>query len=271
MMLLIDAGNTRIKIGWIKPDTGERETQALALEHGALEQLPAWLQQLDAPPSAALGVSVAHPGVAASLDALLRRHYTFAARWIQGEPQAAGVRNAYDTPAQLGADRWVSMLGLAQRATRETPLMLASFGTATTIDTLRPIHDTAIPGARFLFEGGLIFPGPALMLSSLAAGTARLPQANGSIAAYPTHTHQAISSGIAAAQAGALLRQWREGLERHGCAPTVFSTGGGWTIVEEEAQRTLARAQADLAVPQHPIQWLRAPVLDGLARLAVES
>src|SRR5690606_37340632 len=134
--------------------------------------------------------------------------------------------------------------------------MLASFGTATTIDTLRPVNNAAAPDVRFTFEGGLIFPGPALMRSSLATGTARLPQADGPIAAYPTHTHQAISSGIAAAQAGALLRQWREGLERYGCAPTVFSTGGGWSIVEQEAQRTLARAQADLGLPQHAIRWL---------------
>src|SRR5690606_33756769 len=183
----------------------------------------------------------------------------FSARWIQGEPQAAGVRNAYDNPAQLGADRWVSMLGLAQHASLSAPSILATFGTATTIDTLCPVHDASAPDTRFRFAGGMIFPGPALMRSSLATGTARLPQADGPIAAYPTGTHQAISSGIAAAQAGALLRQWREALEHYGQAPAMFCTGGGWPIVEGETQRTLARAQADLKLPQQAIQWLSAP------------
>src|SRR5690606_1760176 len=142
-----------------------------------LAQLPAWLQQLSDRPHAALGVSVAQPAMAASLDALLTQHFGFSARWIQGEPQAAGVRNAYDNPAQLGADRWVSMLGLAQHASASAPSILATFGTATTIDTLCPVHDASAPDTRFRFAGGMIFPGPALMRSSLATGTARLPQA----------------------------------------------------------------------------------------------
>ncbi|MGB6105319.1 MAG: type III pantothenate kinase [Pusillimonas sp.] len=266
MMLLIDAGNTRIKIGWFKPLTGQRESRPLALGHDAIGQLPAWLAQLDERPTGALGVSVALPDIAAALDATLAQRYGLTIDWIHGQPQAAGVRNAYQSPGQLGADRWVSMLGLAQYGDA-APLMLASFGTATTIDTLLPV-DASIDGARFVFEGGLIFPGPALMRSSLAAGTARLPQADGPVTAYPTDTHQAISSGIAAAQAGAVLRQWREGLERYGRAPAAFGTGGGWPMVQNEVQRTLARAQADLGLPPQPVQWLPAPVLDGLARLA---
>src|SRR5690606_32162273 len=129
-----------------------------------------------------------------------------------------GVTNAYCVPEQLGADRWVSMIGMAARtntSTSASPVMLASFGTASTIDTLAPVGNGA---SERNFDGGLIFPGPALMGSSLAAGTANLPEADGMVTAYPTDTHQAISSGIAAAQAGALLRQWREGLARYGLA-----------------------------------------------------
>ncbi|NYT84295.1 type III pantothenate kinase [Pollutimonas harenae] len=279
MKLLIDIGNTRIKVGWLEPGSGRREHQPLTLEHNAVGQFPAWLAQLNERPGAVLGVSVARPELSAALDAILTQHYGLASRWVQGQPLAAGVRNAY-RHEQLGTDRWVSMLGLAQHALKQdggdSPLMLASFGTATTLDTLRPLNDSAADqahpndGARFVFEGGLIFPGPALMRTSLAAGTARLPEADGPAHAYPVDTQQAISSGIAAAQAGALLRQWREGLERYGHAPIVFSSGGGWPGVQDEAQRLLARAQADLHLPLRPIQWLATPVLDGLARLAQE-
>jgi type III pantothenate kinase len=208
-------------------------------------------------------VNVAGPAVAQALEAIFWRRHAVEIRWIGSKAEAAGVRNAYDITSQLGADRWVSMIGLAQHT--DQAALLASFGTATTIDTLGPRSTGKCPRT---FHGGLIFPGPALMRASLAAGTANLPEAQGSAAPFPTHTHQAIASGIAAAQAGALVRQWREGVDKFGLAPLVFSTGGGWDTIEDEAQRLLARAQADLGLPQQAIQWLATPVLDGLARLA---
>src|SRR3546814_3496544 len=65
---------------------------------------------------------------------------------FRAQPLAAGVRNAYQHE-QLGADRWVSMLCLAQHGLSQysdnSPLMLASFGTATTIDTLCPLSAKA--------------------------------------------------------------------------------------------------------------------------------
>ena len=268
MIILIDVGNTRVKFGWLDPATGKREAQTLALRHADIAaMLPSWLAQLAAPATAAIGVNVAGTAAAQNLDAIFQRHHGIEIQWVTSQAQAAGIRNAYEVAAQLGADRWVSMIGLAQHT--ECAAMLATFGTATTIDTLSPLPANTTDTAR-LFHGGLIFPGPALMRSSLAAGTANLPEANGTATPFPTHTHQAIVSGIAAAQAGALLRQWREGLEKFGRAPLVFSAGGGWGLVEDEAQRLLARAQADMNLPQQSITWLAAPVLDGLARLALE-
>ncbi|RTZ45651.1 type III pantothenate kinase [Candidimonas sp. SYP-B2681] len=266
MMLLIDAGNTRIKLGWLDPISGRRETDVFIMAHNDLSQLPTWLDQLCHVPIAAIGVNVAGTTVAQRINDFFKSHYAFEIRWIVSQGEAAGIRNGYDAPSQLGADRWLSMIGLAQHT--NDAAILASFGTATTIDTLGP--KAAIPGEPGIrqFYGGLIFPGPELMRASLAAGTANLPKADGTTAAFPTHTHQAISSGIAAAQAGALLRQWREGLSMFGGPPQVFSTGGGWGAVEIEAQRLLNRAQTDLGLPAQAIQCLTTPVLDGLAHLA---
>ncbi len=266
--LLIDMGNSRIKCGWANTRTGQREPGTVAVSHTELDQLADWLpaSSHDLSPQA-LGVNVAGMALADRLGALLRERIGLTVQWIDSQPEAAGVRNAYNNPAQLGPDRWVSMIGLAGHASGDDrPLMLASFGTATTIDTLGADHSGALA-----FQGGLIFPGPMLMRASLASGTANLPMAEGAAAAYPLHTHQAITSGIAAAQTGALLRQWREGLERYGCTPRVFCSGGGWPLVETETERTLARAQADLGQVNEPITWLASPVLDGLARLAVSG
>ncbi|NYT78481.1 type III pantothenate kinase [Alcaligenaceae bacterium] len=269
MKLLIDVGNTRIKLGWVR--NGLRESQSLALGHHEIDRLSDWLEQLATRPSAAIGVNVAGPYIAEAIDEIFTTQVNIETEWVHSQPQAAGVRNAYDHQ-QLGADRWVSMLGLATQITPgdDTPLLLASFGTTTTIDTLEPTGPSEIDTTA-VFLGGLILPGPLLMTNSLATGTARLPVADSPAAAFPLHTHEAISSGIAAAQTGALLRQWREVLDRHGRAPRLFSSGGGWPLVESEMHRTVARAQADLGLAQQPIHWLPSPVLDGLAQLAVTA
>ncbi|PLC54512.1 pantothenate kinase [Pollutimonas nitritireducens] len=265
MILLIDAGNTRIKIGWLDSASGRREKVALALRHADMAELRSWANQLESAPLAAIGVNVAGPDVGRSLAETLRRDHSLEIRWVESRRMAGGVRNAYEDAGQLGADRWVSMIGLARHT--DDAAMLATFGTATTLDTLGPRN--APDGVR-LFHGGLILPGPELMRTSLAAGTANLPEGKGVAVAFPTHTHRAIATGIAAAQAGAVLRQWREGLEIFGTPPVVYSTGGGWNIVEAEVQRLLARSRNDLGFKSEPIRWLHSPVLDGLARLAAE-
>lgn len=267
MIILIDSGNTLAKFGWLDPATGRRETVPLALEHAAPARLEAWLDQMPAPPALAVGVNVAGRERAQALESRLgRRGCTV--RWVTSLDHAPGVRNAYDPPGQLGPDRWVSLIGLSRRLPRDgepaRAVVLATFGTATTIDTLALETD----GTR-VFRGGLILPGPAMMRSALARGTALLPDADGSLADYPTHTRQAIATGIAAAQAGALARQWAVGLEQYGAPPAVYCAGGGWPAIEPEARRQLARAQAQAGVPRHPLEWLPTPVLDGLAAMAL--
>jgi len=289
MIILIDAGNTRIKFGWIQPDTGHRESKALALPHAELEQVDAWLRQLPAAPSGAIGVNVAGAAMAGRLQAHMAK-YIPAIDWVGSQASALDVHNHYRQPGQLGPDRWVALLGLAQRMRTthlSAPAMLASFGTATTIDTLVPQdsplsgnthadtvnasprqNDTAGPGQRYAFRGGLILPGPALMNASLAQATAHLPEAQGPTAEFPTDTHQAIVTGIAAAQAGAVLRQWLATLESCSTAPRLYASGGGWPLVKDETQRLLNAAQARLGISSDPIEWLANPVLDGLAGLA---
>ncbi|HEU0230008.1 MAG TPA: type III pantothenate kinase [Burkholderiaceae bacterium] len=292
MILLIDSGNTLVKFGWLDPATGQRETTPLSLAHDDTANLADWLDRLPAQPARAVGVNVAGRERAQALETHLGRRGC-AVRWVTSLDHARGVRNAYDPPGQLGPDRWVSLIGLSRRlrnAATSVPapiVMLATFGTATTIDTLVP--DT-IDGARpnqwagggesghverasnpreWVFRGGLILPGPAMMRSALAHGTALLPDADGSLAGYPTHTRQAIATGIAAAQAGALVRQWAVGLEQYGQPPRVYCAGGGWPAIEPEARHQIARAQAQAGVEPRPIDWLPTPVLDGLATMAL--
>lgn len=309
MIILIDAGNTRLKLGWIQPLTGQREVAPLAFPYTGLDQISAWLHDLPATPTAAFGVNVAGSAISSRISTRLAAN-ALTINWVNSRRAALNVLNGYDKPEQLGSDRWVALLGLAQHLERtlpgnRAPAILVSFGTATTIDTLVPkdavptrpdTQDAAVAGSDdanprsttqpsgndkagtendstggYAFRGGVILPGPALMSSSLAHATAQLPKAQGHSADYPTHTHQAIATGIAAAQAGAILRQWMIGLDVYSQAPLIYATGGGWPTVKDEVLRLIHTAQARFGLPPAPIEWLDSPVLDGLACLATSS
>lgn len=273
MILLIDAGNTRIKLDWIEPESARRASRVLAFTGDELDGVRRWLAALPRRPERALGVNVAGPVTEAALESLLGCPIT----WVTPSDQALDVRNGYREAVKLGPDRWAALLGLAGHDTMRpaqgpAPVcsLLAIFGTATTIDTLRPARAVGghEPQALFEFPGGLILPGPEMMLTSLSTGTANLPRAHSDTALYPIHTHQAIATGVAAAQAGAVMRQWLAGLELCGVPPEVYVSGGAWSMVREETQRLLNVARGRLGLPLQTVHWLDAPVLDGLARLA---
>lgn len=278
---LIDIGNTRMKIGWADLASGLRETTALALEHKNLDQLVAWFDEQNIRPDRAVGVNVAGTHKAQAVERLFLTTFSAPIQWLSSPSQAAHVLNRYTNPGQLGVDRWIAMIGLCQHAPdTTTPLLLASCGTATTLDTLCPVArapdvsdlaQAAPDTIKWVYDGGLIFPGPGLMRSSLANNTAQLPEANGTTTAFPVDTHKAITSGIAAAQAGALIRQWLACFKRYGIAPQVYGTGGGWPAIQDEAQSLLAIMQAQNNLANQPIQYLTSPILDGLARMAART
>jgi len=257
MIVLLDSGNSRLKAGWLRLVDGRpvREPAAAVFDKPDPETLDAWLASLPEPPHAAVGVNVAGPARGMAIEAALQARGC-SLSWKLAEIRTLDLVNAYATPTQLGPDRWASLLGARARLPHaHPPFILASFGTATTIDTVGPDG---------VFPGGMILPGPALMRTSLATGTAQLPQASGRVVPYPTDTHQAIATGVAAAQAGALLRQWLAGLERYGVAPEIYVAGGGWPDVRDEVERLLRQVGTAYAATPRPT-YLESPVLDGLA------
>lgn len=267
MILLIDAGNTRVKIAWLAPGASGRSMPPLILKHTELPSLPA---RLGFAPQRILGANVAGTGVRDALEHTCQTAWGLPVRWLDSRDGCHLLLNGYCQPDRLGADRWLGLLGLLQHIRNDpawqagAPCILASFGTATTVDTLawRP---QASGKRRPAFIGGLILPGAALMARSLAQGTANLPLAQGRPDAFPTDTDTAIASGIAAAQAGALLRQWQLAADTcPGAPPLLFVSGGDWPRIQAELTVALARTAPTAAQPR----WLDSPVLDGLASLA---
>lgn len=207
MLLLIDAGNTRIKWAVVDDAPGKAASTWLAsgsVAHAQLGQLPGawqqWSQERQGqhgPITRALISNVAGAPVAAALQQALPADV--AVDWFASTAALAGVRNAYRNPVQLGCDRFASAIG-AHALRPASALIIATCGTATTIDALT---------ADGMFIGGMILPGLGLMASSLARNTAQLPQVAQDLhiaQPFADHTDAAIVSGCLAAQAGAIER-----------------------------------------------------------------
>lgn len=210
MLLIVDAGNTRIK--WAVADLGAAPGQWVAsgaVLHAELNHLPASWQDF-----AITRAIVANVAGAKLRDQLQLMIPASAVSWFASVPALGGLHNGYRNPAQLGADRFAAALG-ARSLKPAQALIVATCGTATTIDAV---------SADGRFIGGMIAPGLGLMASSLARNTAQLPQvAPGATlpAGFADNTDDAIIAGCLAAQAGAIERACAQ----HGGAHCIISGG----------------------------------------------
>lgn len=246
--LAIDIGNTRLK--WALYPEGARPGDAPS-RHGAvfLENIDRLADEdwHDLPgPRTVLGSNVAGDAVRRRVEEQLEV-WDVTARWVVPSAEACGVRNGYDHPTRLGADRWVAVIGAhaqAQRRNFDGPVLTVMVGTAVTVEAL---------AASGEFLGGLILPGHGIMLRALEGGTAGLRVPTGEVRDFPTNTSDALTTGGTFAICGAIERMFRLLCRRDGRAPLVLMTGGaGWKVAPA------------LDVPHELIEGL---IFDGLLAL----
>ena len=233
-VVAIDAGNTRIKWG-LHNGAGWADKGVLATSDAA------WLSDAadEWPLNARVVVcNVAGPMVGETITRRLAERFRDLV-WLHASAQACGVRNAYERPEQLGADRWAALIGA--RSQMAGACLVVCAGTATTIDLLDAAGE---------FRGGLILPGFDLMRAALAHNTAQLPLAEGAFCATPRNTMDAIVSGCIHAQAGAIERMYASIANEPGAV--CLLTGG-----------SSARLAPHLNIPMLLTDNL---ILDGLVR-----
>lgn len=251
--LLIDIGNTRVK--WaVRRRRRLGRMQALPLSgdgSSAFRQVAA--AAVRAKVTDILAVSVA--GIARERS--LRRCFKAAGlpvpQLTTSQAVAAGVRNGYREIWKLGADRWVAAVGAWHEAGRGCAVAVIDVGTATTLDVVSP---------QGLHRGGLIIPGPALMVDSLLSGTRGIARrAAGGTVKRPQQlakdTATAIHSGALQATAAFIAQSARQLRLEYGESAQVYVTGGG-----SAALRPLLPAGC---------QVIPDLVLRGLAVLAYEA
>lgn len=190
-MLLIDAGNSRIKWGLAQDGALLRQGVAEHADHALQHEFVAL-----SPPDKILVSNVAGERVMQQISSACAA-WSCPVECIVAQAEQCGVRNAYTQPALLGSDRWAALIAAWQH--ERAACLVVNCGTATTVDALSGAGE---------FLGGLILPGVDMMRRSLASGAAQLEMTAGSWREFPCNTADAIYSGAIQAVVGAIQRQY---------------------------------------------------------------
>ena len=169
MLLVIDVGNTNLVLA-----CGEADGEIRAV----------WRIHTDAVSDAATCIDLMRTTIGTAIDEVtgaiiasvvpdVTPHVVGALTDLTGTPPLIvgapdvelGIDVNIDRPEQAGADRLVNAVGA--KAHHVLPAIILDFGTATTLDLV---------GADGAYEGGIIAPGVALSIDSLARAAAQLPR-----------------------------------------------------------------------------------------------
>lgn len=239
MLLLVDAGNTRIKWALMESALLGRSALGHWAVFGSVRkedycQLADSLKGIDI--SRVLVSNVAGAAMKEQLEHMILRAAGLKPvplHWFSSEPELAGIRNGYRNPAQLGSDRFASMIG-AHALYPDQALIVATCGTATTVDAIT---------ADGRFIGGMILPGLGLMAASLAQNTAQLPQVLPDalrFQRFADNTSDAIVAGCISAQVGAIEAAVAEHAQALGTPVQCVLSGGAAPFIAPQLSVTAA-------------------------------
>lgn len=248
-VVTVDLGNSRLKAcHWLPGAAGFECTDLWDAENGTLDGFEPWLARLR-PAHIAIS-SVATSATTQRVGALLSVH---AARVSTPD---AGLENRCRQPERVGQDRLYAALGAATWL--RSSAVIVDAGTTLTVDAMR------LEGTRRVFLGGSIAPGPGLLASALAAGTAQLPriEPRPGAPALGTVTEDAIQAGVVVGFRGAAMRLVEEvGLEAGLEDAPIVLTGGAREFLLVPTPFTTRRIQV---VPDLVHRGLLAALLRSL-------
>ncbi len=246
--LLIDVGNTRLKWAVLRDGVlGPQHAQRYA--DWSDNEFSAYVMGHADRPGRVLVANVGGERVAGLISGAVFKAWDIKPVILQSSARAGGIENAYPEPAKLGVDRWAAMIGA--HAMGLGPACVVSVGTAMTVDGV------AESGKHL---GGLIVPGPDLMIASLMQNTSdiavRAEAGQTREALFSDNTRGAIHQGAVHALAALVDRAMHTLEQSCGKRPALLVTGG--------AAHRIERLVAD------PLTQVPDLVLRGLAVLADE-
>lgn len=214
--LFLDIGNSRIKWALAGPTLGEVSAFSYGKEKPDLVAEKLW--QNIKKPSSVTFVSVAGDEFTDGLAHWFKEQWGVNGRRLISSAQCFGVKNGYQQPERLGADRWVAMIAAFHRVGGS--VMVLDCGTAITLDA---ITET---GTHL---GGVIFPGPELMWEAFFNRTSARRQSGFSPDAglFGKNTEQALGGGVLMAARGGIHHLIQSMGKVLGANTPVLVTGGG--------------------------------------------
>ncbi len=243
-ILEFDLGNTSVK--WRLLDAAGTRQGGGRLEgitDAALSLLAAEL-----PPLARVRVaSVVAEGSERVLADWARSSFGLRAEFARTTASCCGLRNSYEDPSRMGADRWLAMLAAYREAAG--PVLVIDIGSALKLDFVSENGEHL---------GGYIVPGLGLMQRALVAGTdrVRFSEADAGDWRQPGRsTAEAVCRGAALASSGAVMAALQVADAQLPAGYAVFLAGGD------------ADQLSDVLVPVSQQRLFCRPelVMDGLA------
>jgi type III pantothenate kinase len=226
--MAVDIGNTQTVLGLFEGEELRGNWRMATEAHRSPDEVGAACAALFG--LRGMGLGDVEAMIVSSVVPGLTRAYGHLAEDLLGVPfysvgsgMKTGIKNLYDDPAAVGADRIVNAVAAGRY--HGFPAIIADSGTATTV--------CAVDG-NGAYRGGAILPGIYVALDALVSRTAKLPRVDLEeklSRAIATNTSDSIRSGFVYGYAGAidsLVRLFREELSETG--PTdglrVIATGG---------------------------------------------
>jgi type III pantothenate kinase len=221
MLLVIDAGNTNVKLGVFRG--AELVAQwRLTTDDVEVRNL---LERAGLDPKEIEGIAIA--SVVPPLNQALRRmaevEFELTPLFVDHTTDT-GLKILYDSPSELGADRIVD--SAAAVAKYGAPCIIVDCGTATTFNAVNAAHE---------YLGGVIAPGIMISAEALFSRAAKLPRVeierpNKVIA---TSTIGAMQSGLYHGYAGLVDGVLSRMIEEMGSPPHVIATGGLASLIAD--------------------------------------
>lgn len=236
MKLLIDIGNTNTSIALSEGGKIKKRyfihTSKKAIETKPLKRLfGRYLRGIDK----IVLVSVV-PSFLAILKGSLKKVFPDVPLFIVGKDITVPIKVNYKNPGEVGQDRLVAAFSAS--SAYGPPILIIDFGTAVTFDFVN---------RRGEYEGGLIFPGLRLALSSLSKNAALLPKielksVKGLIGRdTKSSMNKGIIFGYAAACDG-IIERFRK---KYGKGFKIVATGGDAALIARYT-RHIEKISSDL-------------------------
>ncbi len=213
MQLLIEAGNTFVKVAIFSEEEGIRIIGKYPSKQLELVLEPLLLEKIKRIVFASVGpveVENAIQRIAAQTG--------IPAMQVKTPAQDFGVRNAYQEYQYLGVDRWLTLVSVFQRIQKST--VIIDIGTALTFDVLNQQGEHL---------GGWIAPGYQLMMSSVLENTAKVfsDREHSEAIQFADNTADGLKNGCRAALLGLIEFGLQEAEHLLKEKPLVILCGGG--------------------------------------------